>query len=71
MDQIETRGRELNADIICLTETKLDDRVAEANFTLPGYNSEHRHRTSSGGGILVFIKDTLPYVRMQQLEHPT
>ena len=70
MDQIESRGRELNADIICLTETKLDDRVAEANFTLPGYNSEHRHRTSSGGGILVFIKDTLPYVRMQQLEHP-
>ena len=69
MDQIEARSKELNADIICLTETKLDDKVAESNYSLPGYNTEHRHRTSSGGGVLVLIKNTLPYVRMNQLEN--
>ena len=58
MDQIEARSKELNADIICLTETKLDDKVAESNYSLPGYNTEHRHRTSSGGGVLVLIKNT-------------
>ena len=68
IDQVEARSKELNADIICLTETKLDDKVAESNYSLPGYNTEHRHRTSSGGGVLVLIKNTLPYVRMTQLE---
>ena len=36
IDQIEVRIRELNADIICLTETKLDDKVAESNYSIPG-----------------------------------
>ena len=70
IDQIEVRIRELNADIICLTETKLDDKVAESNYSIPGFNIEHRHRTSAGGGILVLIRDSLPYVRMTQLENP-
>ena len=70
IDQIEAQIKELNADVICLTETKLDDNVAESNYTIPGFNIEHKHRTRFGGGILVLIRNTLPYVRMTQLENP-
>ena len=70
VEQVEAQARELGADIICLTETKIDDTTAESNYSIPGYNTEYRHRTSSGGGVLVYIKDSLPYVRMPKLESP-
>ena len=70
IDRISALSRDIGADIICLTESKLDDTVHESNFTIPGFNTEHRHRTKAGGGVLVFVKDTLPYVRMNKLENP-
>ena len=50
-----------NIDIICISETKLDESFPESNFLIPGYSSPFRLDVSStSGGILVFIKETVP-----------
>ena len=71
IEQLEALCREVNADVICLQETKMDETVSPSVYHLEGYNAEIRNRTIHGGGVAVYIKEHLPYVRMSKLESKT
>ena len=55
---------------MCLFIT-LDETVSPSVYHLEGYNAEVRNRTIHGGGVAVYIKEHLPYVRMSKLESKT
>ena len=60
-----------NIDIICLAETKLDNSFPSARFQVPGYSSPYRlDINSKSGGLLVYIKDTIPSKELKQLVIP-
>ena len=61
-----------NIDIICISETKLDDSFPASNFLIPGYSSPFRLDVSStSGGILVFIKENIPSKLLTKLTIPS
>ena len=67
-DEIESLAHQLNLAAICLTETKLDDLVHDSCFAIQGYNIEYKHRTRKGGGVCIYIRDDIPYVRASRVE---
>ena len=59
-----------NFSIICLTETWNSDEsfLNNSNFQLPNYNSIHFGRKNKrGGGICIFISDSLNFKRRNDL----
>ena len=60
-----------NIDIICLAETKLDDSFPSSNFLVPGYSSPFRLDINSrSGGLLTYIKETIPCKLLENLIIP-
>ena len=68
LEELGSLGRQINLDVIAISESKLDDNIQESVFTIPGYNVEYRHRTRKGGGVALYIRDDIPHVRATKLE---
>ena len=50
-----------HADILCVTETKIDNSFPTAQFSWPGYHKAyHLDISDRRGGVLVYIKSNLP-----------
>lgn len=71
LEQLELLVKELNLSALAISESKLDDTIAENNYSIPGYNMESRHRNRHGGGVMIFIRDNIPYCRKSALESKT
>ncbi|VDI36390.1 Hypothetical predicted protein [Mytilus galloprovincialis] len=55
VDYVENISNE--ADVICLTETHLDENIKNEDILIEGYNRDpyRKDRNSSGGGIIIYI----------------
>ena len=52
---------ENNADILLISETKLDDSFPSGQFKICGFTMPYRYdRNSMGGGLLLYIRDDIP-----------
>ena len=52
---------ENNADMLLISETKLDDSFPSGQFKICGFSMSYRYdRNSMGGGILLYIRDDIP-----------
>ena len=58
--------RENKIDILALNETKICDIVSDALISIDGYNHERCDRNRHGGGVLVYIKNTIAYDRLHE-----
>ena len=58
--------RENKIDILALNETKICDIVSDALLSIDGYNNERCDRNRHGGGVLVYIKNTIAYDRLHE-----
>ena len=56
------------ADVIAVSETWLDDTISDADISLQDYTIFRRDRHRHGGGILVYVRETLPVLRRVDLE---
>ena len=56
--------RENKIDILALNETKISETVCDPLISIEGYNNERYNRNRHGGGVLVYIKDTITYDRI-------
>ena len=57
-----------NVDILAIAETKIDESFPTAQFLLLGYHSPYRlDKSSKTGGILVYVKASIP---SRQLNFP-
>ena len=45
-----------------ISETKLDESFPVSQFLIPGFeNPTHLDRSSSGGGIMLYIREEIPF----------
>ena len=56
--------RDNNIDILALNETKIDHIVSDSLISIDGYVHERCDRNRHGGGVLIYIKDTIIYDRL-------
>ena len=68
LEELGSLARTMNIDLIAISETKLNDNIQESVYTIPGFNVETKHRTRKGGGVCIYIRDDLPYVRATKVE---
>ena len=58
-------------DVICVTESHLDNNVDSAELSIEGYSSPFRKdRNAHGGGVLVYVSNQLMAKRIQDIETP-
>ena len=50
-----------NVDVLMISETKLDESFASMQFNIDGYNIFRSDRNAKGGGILMYVRDDIPY----------
>ena len=53
-------NRSLKAQIVVISETKLDRSYPDSQFKLQGYNMFHKDRAKGEGGLLVYTSTTIP-----------
>ena len=51
-------------DVLCITETKLDDSFSSILFACQGYKCYRKDRNMSSGGMMIFIREDIPHNRM-------
>ena len=54
-------------DILCVTETKLDETFCNNQFNCDGFRCHRKDKSCSSGGIMVWVRSDLPHERI--LEH--
>ena len=55
-------------DIICVSETHIDNTVLESDVQIPSYNNFRKDRTRHGGGVCCYVNDYLVAKRRVDLE---
>ena len=54
----------INFKILCIFESRLKTDISTAtNIQLPGFNIEHMPTKSANGGSLLYIRDTINYLK--------
>ena len=59
IDEIRMLVNELGIHIIALNETKLDKSIGDSLVGIEGYTLKRCDRDRHGGGVAIYIKDTL------------
>ena len=67
-DEIEVLMRENKIDILALNETKLDSKTEEEQVSIPGYTVLPCDRNSHGGGVAIYLRDTLNFEHRTDLK---
>ena len=71
-DEIEVLMRENKIDILALNETKLDteldSKTEEKQVSIPGYTVLRCDRNSHGGGVAIYLRDTLNFEHRTDLK---
>ena len=63
LDEVQLLIRDLGIQILALNETKLDPEFPKELTSVSGYQQEHLERTCNGGGISIYIRDSIKYKR--------
>ena len=53
-------------DIIGFSETRLDESIRGHEVTIEGYKIFRNDRNVNGGGVAIYVKDTLPVPKIKQ-----
>ena len=55
-------------DVICLNETFCDSSISDSEINLPDYSIVRRDRNRHGGGVAMYIRNSLAFIRRNDLE---
>ena len=61
--------KSLKAQIVLISETKIDSTYPKDQFSLPGYSLYRNDRKKGGGGILALISTVVPCRRLKPDRH--
>ena len=54
-------------DIFCITESWLDESILDSEVQVSGYVIERKDRNRQGGGVLLYIKESIKYARRSDI----
>ena len=57
-----------SVDILAINETRLDCTISNGQITISGYVIERKDRNRSGGGVALYIRNTINYKRLLHQE---
>src|SRR6478609_8964203 len=60
--------KEHKFDVVGLTETHLDNTIDSDEINIDGFTVFRKDRNSSGGGVLLYIRNELMPIQMSELE---
>ena len=66
IDEIKILIHQNSFDILAISETWLSDKIPNELVNIPGLNVYRKDRPSHGGGVLIYIKETLPYLILDE-----
>ena len=55
-------------DVICVNETFCDGSISDSEINLPDYSIIRRDRNRHGGGVAMYIRNSLTFIRRNDLE---
>ena len=70
IDELSATVKSYTSDIVVVTETWLSSNVPNSAINLCGYSLLRHDRSDGrrGGGVCVFVKDTLPFIHLKEIE---
>ena len=71
LDEVRAVCSNYSYDIIGVTETWLSSDIPDHKLYLPGYSMIHRERNLHGGGVAIYISNSLPFNTLQTLNSQT
>lgn len=54
-------------DILAINETRLDSSIQNGEVSIPGYTLERKDKNRNGGGVALYIRDSINYKRLIDL----
>ena len=54
-------------DIFAINESKVDELTPDNEISIPGYNFIRKDRNRSGGGVVLYIRDNIPFSNREDL----
>ena len=69
LDEIKIWLKENPYDVFTLSETWLDSTIHDSELKIPGYVIERTDRNRHGGGVAIYIKDDINYIRRCDIEN--
>ena len=67
IDEMKVILQACKFDVMGVCETFIDDNIADHEITIEGYNVVKKNRTRHGGGVLLYIKDSVRYTVITKL----
>ena len=65
---LELHALLLDLDILAITETFLSDEILDSEFQAPSHTVFRKDRNRQGGGVMIFVRNTIPATRRHDLE---
>ena len=61
IDEIRHVLRSIPFDIFAINESKIDESIPDNEISIPGYNLIRKDRNRAGGGVVLYIRDNIPF----------
>lgn len=61
MDEVKSIIEKNLVDVIAFSESKIDDTFPNSQFSVDQFNLYRADRTSHGGGVMCYVRSTLPH----------
>ena len=67
IDQLRLIMQNMPVDILAINETKLDHLAPDSEIAIAGYFHIRRDRSRFGGGVLLYVRDSIPFSERNDL----
>ena len=67
IDQLRIYMLPKTVDILAINETRLDSSIQNGEISIPGYTLERKDRNRSGGGVALYVRDSINYKPLNDL----
>ncbi len=67
IDQLRIIMQNSSIDILAINETKIDHSVSDDEISIPGYYHIRKDRNRYGGGVLLYVRESLPFSERNDL----
>ncbi len=67
IDQLRLIMQNMPVDILAINETKLNHLVPDSEIAIAGYYHIRHDRSRSGGGVLLYVRDSIPFSERNDL----
>ena len=61
IEELKIFVKNQNFDLLTINETRLDYTIDNNEVDISGYNLIRKDRNRNGGGVAIYVRDTIPY----------